>query len=406
MAIRLQMRVLGFMNDAWLNLWGGFLDSVTPRTRRGGYAIVEMRAHGILGLIAEGNLGSSEEASATGQPLDARKDIRADEALVSVLDNAGIGSPPPLDDPNYSSYNARDNRERDLTHDRLGKTNATFNYWFVDTYEPLQACRQIEATELGFINEDTQGRFKFEDRNYRLRGPRLRAQQTFSDQVAFSEDGSNGLAFTDPPRMEDPIRDIANVVRVSISKATVKDEAVLWKHTVPSPTNGIAPVDGINILTATYPRRLSDNIIALVENAPDDHIVEVPNEHIGVDSWTDPVASTDYTANSASDGSGTDITSDIAVTVVKTFTSMDITYTNNHATETAYLTGTLQARGTPLAVTEADTVITKSNTASINKYRKRRYQGEARFIFSEGEADQFARSLSEDSFLETKTATQ
>ncbi len=69
-----------------------------------------------------------------------------------------------------------------------------------------------------------------------------------------------------------------------------------------------------------------------------------PSTKAGGYSMLDPVATTDYTANSESTGAGTDLTSDIAIVATFTATRATLAITNNHATLTAYMTA-LQVRG-------------------------------------------------------------
>tara|TARA_R110000824_G_scaffold18243_1_gene72601 strand:+ start:1655 stop:3286 length:1632 start_codon:yes stop_codon:yes gene_type:complete len=67
---------------------------------------------------------------------------------------------------------------------------------------------------------------------------------------------------------------------------------------------------------------------------------------VAAESLVTPVSGTDWIANSASDGSGANLTSSVAVTIqTSAANSAEILLVNNHATSTAYLT-TLQLRGT------------------------------------------------------------
>jgi hypothetical protein len=67
---------------------------------------------------------------------------------------------------------------------------------------------------------------------------------------------------------------------------------------------------------------------------------------VAAESLVTPVSGTDWIANTAADGSGSNITSDVSITVSNTAAnSAELTIINNHASSTAYLT-TLQIRGT------------------------------------------------------------
>src|SRR5215471_3510409 len=74
-----------------------------------------------------------------------------------------------------------------------------------------------------------------------------------------------------------------------------------------------------------------------------------PTTHneIGGTSTIDPVATTDYTFNSASDGTGTDLTGNFTVTASRTGLGVRWTIVNNSTTTPAYITK-LQVRGKPI----------------------------------------------------------
>ena len=110
-------------------------------------------------------------------------------------------------------------------------------------------------------------------------------------------------------QLEDPGKDIANIIRVPVRTFTVGTAAVLWTllHTV-----ALEPGDTHTFL-AQYP-------------APGSTVGDV-----GVDTWTAMVSTTDYTANSQANGMGTDLTSSLTVTtaaVTDTATSRRITVKN------------------------------------------------------------------------------
>ena len=88
---------------------------------------------------------------------------------------------------------------------------------------------------------------------------------------------------------------------------------------------------------------------------------------VAAENLVTPVSGTDWIANTAADGSGTNITSDVAVTILSSAAnSAELQIVNNHPTATAYLT-TLQVRGTAVRdVTE--TVLSASDTPSQLKY--------------------------------------
>lgn len=84
---------------------------------------------------------------------------------------------------------------------------------------------------------------------------------------------------------------------------------------------------------------------------------------VAASSLITPVSGTDWIANTVADGSGTVITSDVAVTITnEAANSAELTIVNNHASSTAYLT-TLQLRG--IAVRDvSETVLSAVDIAS------------------------------------------
>lgn len=109
-----------------------------------------------------------------------------------------------------------------------------------------------------------------------------------------------------------------------------------------------------------------------------------------VTSFTAPAQGTDYTANTQSDGAGTDISSDISVTA-STFTdTVKFTVTNNYG-GTAYLT-LLKIRGTPAQL--QDIILEEyEDTDSVNKYDERTLTIDNDFINDADFAQYIARQI-------------
>ena len=133
-------------------------------------------------------------------------------------------------------------------------------------------------------------------------------------------------------QLEDPGKDIANIIRVPVRTFTVGTAAVLWTllHTV-----ALAQGDTHTFL-AQYP-------------APGSTVGDV-----GVDAWTAMVATTDYTANSQANGMGTDLTSSLTVTTVAatdTATSRRITVGNTAGSAVGSITVTAGGSGYTTAPT-------------------------------------------------------
>ena len=96
------------------------------------------------------------------------------------------------------------------------------------------------------------------------------------------------------------------------------------------------------------------------------------------------LSGTDWIANSAADGSGSNLTADVAVTVkTQAANAVDLEITNNNSTATAYLT-TLQIRGTAIRdVTE--TVMSATDDVSMNKYGERDSRIDMKYESNAGE---------------------
>ena len=162
----------------------------------------------------------------------------------------------------------------------------------------------------------------------------------------------------------DPLSEIFNIIEAESRDFTVGGLAVLWTL---SEVPCIQPT-------------LSRVFWAQCPN-PDS-----PTDAVGVNAWTTPAATTDYTANSQAGGGGTNMTGSIGVAVVKLGNTMKITLTNNGAVP-AYIT-LLQARGTPVTVSDPIKV-SAEDSASQTAYGKRTYANPAKWMPNTGEADNY-----------------
>lgn len=218
----------------------------------------------------------------------------------------------------------------------------TMTRWKADGLQALTALRDLEETEFGFISESADGKIVFEDVFHRLLSPHTTSQATFSDAsgAALSYDSIEEL---------DPWREIFNRFEADVTTWTVQSLATLWNITGEVPS--IQP-SSTRDFWALYP-------------TPD---AATQADH--VDAWTTPVSGTDYIANTASDGSGSNVTASMTVVVSKFANSMKISVTNTTAA-VAYLT-TLQARGT--AVYKNDPIrVGVEDATSQTKYGKRNF---------------------------------
>ena len=330
--VRLDMRIGG---GGWEALWGGYLDTINPRPRRGGYARIELQALGILSLLQEREITA----------IALQSDIATDTALVVLCEDIGI---PPAD--------------RDF---EAGA--ARMNQWWARSVKSLDSSREVEETEAGYLHETKTGKLGFQNRNYRLIGARRASAATFQEEAGASIVPYRSI------RSDDPVKDVANIIRVEARQYHVDPEEVLWTLPVIEEGGMSVPIqvaDGqTEELIASYPNDTS------------------PNDHAGVFSWTDPVAMTDYTANSAADGSGTDLTAMVNVSLAKSATQTVITIENTSGTD-AYITK-LEIRGEVLTEIEAITVEERDQD-SIDTYGPRVYTTPASWLSTPDDARDYA----------------
>jgi hypothetical protein len=308
-------------------IWQGYLTRITPQVFLGGDATAILEATGPLGQV---NLDQIEVAMVTSQ--------RTDQVVDDILDAAGWGS--------GSSFRTLD----------TGKTTLS-RYWKSATYT-VPALQEVESTEGGFIRESKSGQIVFDNRTHRLSGAALTSQATFSD-------ASDAARVYSGLTMDDPLPHIFNIFQTEIQTYTTASLAVLWTlsesgASSPSISPGVA-----RTYIARYPTSASAN------NAR------------GVNAWTTTAATTDMLANSAADGSGTNVTSDIGIGVSKSSETMEITLTNNGSV-TAYITK-LQARGTAITADDPASIKQEDATSQTN-FGKRIWPSKTKFIPDTDEA--------------------
>ena len=110
-------------------------------------------------------------------------------------------------------------------------------------------------------------------------------------------------------------------------------------------------------------------------------------------TWITPVPNTDYTANSASDGSGTDYTGSVAVTYFQTYGNAAAIIVQNYANVPVYLTR-FQIRANPLRIYRWIKVSYIDET-SANQYGEQAIEIENNFMDDES----FARQIAENNVL-------
>ena len=155
--------------------------------------------------------------------------------------------------------------------------------------------------------------------------------------------------------------DIINRTYVQVHPRTLDTAvSVLWELTSTEVVPSIDPGK-----TTTIIAEFTDKIVTGV-NFGASTSTTARGAQIATTNLTTPVSGTDWIANSASDGTGSNLTSDIAVTVATTAANTATLQIVNSGATKAYLT-TLQVRG--IAIKDVTpTTVDESNASSITKY--------------------------------------
>ena len=304
-------------------LWTGYLQRIVPKPDAKGINSASLEAIGPSGFLNQRKVD-----------MPMVTNMLTGTAMGTILDNAGWGTARSLD---------------------AGRTTMT-RFWA--SREPtINALRLVEETEGGFVAEAKGGSILFEDRYHRLASPHTASQATFTDNPS-------GTLFYTGIEQEDPLPGIFNIMEAEVQLFAVGSLATLWTLAESGTDSPLVEKDQSKSYWAQYP-------------TPDS-----PTDAVGVDAWTVPAGTTDYTA-SATAGTGTELTASFAATATRYGNSMLVTMTNN-GTSDGYLTK-LQARGTP--VTKLDPVkVSAEDGTSQSVYGERTYPSPARFIPDTGEA--------------------
>ena len=310
-------------------IWTGYITKILPTVQSGQARTALIEATGPLGRLGQAKV---DVAQATAQ--------RTDQLVDDILDAAGW---------------AADDRDLDE-----GKTTVT-RYWTTRQQTPF-ALNEIAETEAGWIKETPDGKIAFENRHHRYT-----ATHASTSQATFSDAGGSTLNYVRIVQ-NDPLPQIFNEFRAGTRIYTVGSLAVLWTHPETGSASPTIDVGLVKTFEARFPNSNSDT------NA------------VGVNEWTTTAATTDMLANAASDGSGTNLTSDIGISVTKTGERMLIQLTNN-STSLAYITK-LQARGTPIAESNIGNIV-QTDATSITTYGERTYPIPAKWLPSSDEATDY-----------------
>ena len=335
--------VLAAAGEAY-RLWTGFLDEVKKIDRTGGNDVVRVRATDILGDLARTDCGVAYIATAT-----------AGEAAVAVLDAANI-----------------DAGDRG---DIEGPTQI-INYFATDA-KALLHLRELEETEAGFLWVSGAGKINLEHVNQRYTQMRSRqVQAAITDSESY---GAGDLLIIPPPKQSDPMKDIANIVTVRVRKWAAESEADLW--TLP---------EAVEIEAGAQRTFLISTSAAGAAGRDPRTGRYLSFGELAIREWIAPVANTDYTANTAEDGSGTDRTSSLAIEFTDAGTSARLGVENEHASDTIYLTAKVRGR---VLNEEQALVLELRDEDSIADYGPRPYTVATELLGSANEAQTYGQYI-------------
>jgi hypothetical protein len=217
---------------------------------------------------------------------------------------------------------------RDL---EVGIDTVPLGYW--SQVFALYALQEIEESECGFFYIDHRGYARFEDRHYRMG---LSSSETITDEMCDINYDLNA-------------RGIYNSIRATYTEQVLGSESELWR------------LSEVPLLAAGETRTWWGDYQGLATNQ------------------LDPVATTDYTANMAANGSGTDMTASVTVTPSH-FAGSTKLVVENIAGVAVYLT-LLKVRGD--LYTDGDTTSVRAEDAtSQTAYQKRDRTLDAQFMAS------------------------
>lgn len=319
--------------------WSGRLDSIVPAANIGKLPSATLTAFGNLSTWGAGKPRTTRQTN-----------IRTDAAMDKLADDIGW----PAGSTGARAF-------------ETGQT--TMPLWFFSSApgspsNALQQGQAVEDTELGWFRESERDDVVFEDRHYRLSGARLTSQATYAD------DGSAGAITYKGIPQQDPIKDVFNRATAEVPTQSLGSLAVLWTLASTGASSPLIGPGETQRFIAEYP-------------TPD-----AANGDIGA-VWTTLVENTDYEANSASDDSGTDLSSSLTISLTKALDIIVIAITNDHASLSAYIT-LLQARGQPVQSGNAQSV-EEFDQDSIDDFGDREFQLRAKFLGTMQEAVDQAR---------------
>ena len=323
-----KVKLTGNDGSTTFTLWEGFLERIEPVVSARSAEIARMTCIGPLGYLNRFEVSTEMQTS-----------IKTGAAVTEVLDEAGWPA-----------------GDRDIDTGIV-----TMPHFWADRKTTFSALRTIEDTESGVIEESADANIVFRDRHARSVDSR-----STTSQATYSDAASASLPYTKVDQI-DPLKHVFNDLRGDLSRYT-----------------GVWTVGADALGTGTILAEAPSVIWTLSESGPSSPALSAGQVRIytaisnsGVDAWANLTATTDYTANDAADGSGTDRTSSISIATVKKSQSVKITVTNGHS-GTVYLTK-LQARGNQLVAKDKVSVGAEDATSQAT-YGKRTFPHPGSFM--------------------------
>ena len=303
---------------AEVQMWGGYLESITPTV---GAKVTVSTAE----LIAYGAISKLTDTPRVDIAL--QTDITTGAAMALVLTEVGIAA-----------------------GDRsLNTGQSTLSKWWARDADALGLLRELEAAECGLLREGKDGKLTFEDRAHRANAPHNAIQSTYG----------TGVLNLWQPQQENHLRGIYNLVETQVRTFNKSDDVTLAIISdVANAVGGVPP-----IIPA------SSSLTIWIEFPTP----STPTDYLAVSDWT----TVDYEANTAADGTGTDITTDVSAVKTEYGSRLKIVFTNANIANAHMVV--LRAHG--VAVVEGDPMPVKGEDATSQvKYRKRSFPSPSRWL--------------------------
>ena len=230
-----------------------------------------------------------------------------------------------------------------------GQTTVT-HYWVQDK-PAIDAMREIEATEGGYVGESKDGKIVFEDRDHRLAGTHTVSQGTFTDSP------TSTLFFNDLTQ-DDPLRAVRNTFEAETKRfVTAATGTVIW--TLPQ-TGTASPLiqygGGTLNVEAQYPNASST-------------IGGVSIASYGTQT---------FAVNTQAGGGGTNITGSCVGSIVATAAQSITLKLTNTGTQNGYVT-LWSVFGTPI-IAQDRTTVRVEDSASQTSFGRRTFKNPAEYI--------------------------